>query len=345
MIEKLNEQYNKKYLVVLTSTIVLAIVTFVLSLMIGQYGLMSLSDLTHVLLNDFGGKNTVSGSYANVINYIRLPRAIAAFLVGGSLSISGVVYQNTFNNKLISPDILGVSAGACVGAGIAILMGLNATWISMVAFIVGFASVVLALLLPKLFRNTSNIALVLSGIIVGAFMNSIIGLLKYMADGEEKLAAITYWIMGSITGISLKEIVFVLPMIIVPTIVLILMSHRIDVISLGQDEASSLGINFQRNRLLIIICSTMLTAASVSISGNVGWVGLVIPHISRSIVGNRAKAVLPLSFLSGGTFMMIVDTLSRNLAKDDIPLSIITGIFGAVIYSAVLIKRGQAINE
>ena len=199
--------------------------------------------------------------------------------------------------------------------------------------------------MPKLFHNRSSIILVLSGIIVGALMNSIISLIKYLADRDEKLAAITFWIMGSVTGITMKEVLRVLPLIIIPTIVLLLMSHRIDVISLGSEEAKSLGVNYKRNRLVIVVCSTVLTAASVSISGNVGWVGLVIPHIARALCGDKSRDSLPIAFFFGGFFMMVVDMLSRLLSKDDIPLSIITGIFGAVIYSVVLIKKGRTISE
>lgn len=345
MIEDINKRQKKKFRVALLSVVIVSIVVFLLALMVGQYGFISPIDLAKIIVNLFGADFELPASYENIIQFIRLPRTLAAFLVGGALSISGLVYQNTFNNKLISPDILGVSAGACVGAGIAILMSMNSGMISVFAFVFGAIAVIITLVLPKFFRNKSTITLVLAGIIVGAFMNSIIGLLKFLADEDDKLAEITFWMMGSVTGIQMKEVLYVTPLILIPMIILIVMSHRIDVVSLGKEEAQSLGVNYKRNRLIIIACSTVLTAASVSISGNVGWVGLVIPHIARAITSNRSGESLPISFFFGGAFMMAVDIMSRTFSKDDIPLSIITGILGAVIYSVVLVKKGRTINE
>lgn len=345
MIEDINKRQKKKFRVALLSVVIVSIVVFLLALMVGQYGFISPIDLAKIIVNLFGADFELPASYENIIQFIRLPRTLAAFLVGGALSISGLVYQNTFNNKLISPDILGVSAGACVGAGIAILMSMNSGMISAFAFVFGAIAVIITLVLPKFFRNKSTITLVLAGIIVGAFMNSIIGLLKFLADEDDKLAEITFWMMGSVTGIQMKEVLYVTPLILIPMIILIVMSHRIDVVSLGKEEAQSLGVNYKRNRLIIIACSTVLTAASVSISGNVGWVGLVIPHIARAITSNRSGESLPISFFFGGAFMMAVDIMSRTFSKDDIPLSIITGILGAVIYSVVLVKKGRTINE
>ena len=345
MVEEINKRQRKRYVISLAAVIVLSVLVFFVSLMIGQYGFITPKHLLYMFLNMFGFDFELPASYANIIEYIRMPQTLAAFFVGGALSISGLVYQNTFDNKLISPDILGVSAGSCVGAGIAIILNMNEGMISLFAFAFGFLAVLLSLLLPKLFRNKSTITLVLSGIIVGAFMNSAIGLIKYLADRDDKLAAITFWMMGSVTGVSLQEVWIVVPLIVVPLIILVFMSHRIDVISLGKDEAQSLGLNYSRNRLVVVVCSTFLTAASVSISGNVGWVGLVIPHITRALVGNKSKDSMLVSFFLGGTFMMCVELMSRTLSKDDIPLSIITGILGAIIYSAVLIKKGRTINE
>lgn len=345
MIEDINKRQRKKYLISTATIIAVCVVVFSFSLMVGQYGFISIKDLFRMFCNVFGANYELPDSYQNIIEFIRLPRTLASFFIGGALSVSGLVYQNTFNNKLISPDILGVSAGCCVGAGTAILLGLSGAYISIFAFVFGFLAVIIALLLPILFKNKSTITLVLSGIIVGAFMNSIIGLIKYLADKDEKLGTITFWIMGSVTGKSIKDIACVLPAIIIPFIVLLLMSNRIDVISLGIEQSQSLGVNYKRNRLIVVVCSTVLTAASVSISGNVGWIGLVIPHIVRALTGNRTKDSILLSFLFGGCFMMIVDVLSRTLSKDDIPLSIITGIFGALIYSVVLCKRGRNISE
>ena len=261
------------------------------------------------------------------------------------MSVSGLVYQTTFNNKLVSPDILGVSAGCCVGAGVAILLGLSASMIRILAFAFGFISVLIAILLPKLFKNHSALTLVLSGIIVGSFMDSVLALIKYVADKQEKLADIIFWIMGSLVGIQLNEVLFSTLVSIVPFTILMVMGWRINAISLGIEEAQSLGLNYKRNRLIIIACATLLTANCVSISGSVGWIGLVIPHIARSFVGDDARVALPVSAICGGLFLLIVDTMSRLISVNEVPLSIITGFVGAIIYTIVLSKRGRFISE
>ena len=259
--------------------------------------------------------------------------------------VAGLVYQTTFNNKLVSPDILGVSSGCCVGAGIAILLGLSAGMIRIMAFAFGFIAVSIAIFLPKLFRNHSALTLVLSGIIVGSFMDSVLAIIKYIADHREKLADIVFWIMGSMAGIQMDEVLISTIINIIPFIVLLFMGWRINVVSLGLEEAQSLGVNYKRDRLIIIACSTLLTANCVSISGNVGWVGLVIPHIARAFVGDDARMAMPAAALAGGLFLMSVDILSRLVSVNEIPLSIITGFIGAIIYTIVLARRGRYLND
>lgn len=315
----------------------------IFSLTIGQY-VMTFSDSLMALMDVILQRHNSSTS-TSVIGRIRLPRTIAAFIVGSCLSVSGGVYQSTFNNKLVSPDLLGVSAGACVGAAVAILLGVNSYLISVFAFCFGVVSVFAALCLPRLFRNRSNLMLVLSGIIVGSFMDAILGLIKYTADREEKLAEITFWIMGELKGMTLGKIGSVFPIYMISMIGILALRWRINIVSLGEDEAKSVGLNFKGCRLAIIVFSTLLTAISVSLCGNVGWIGLVVPHIVRAVFGADNRYSVPMSFLWGGTFMIIVDMISRNLSTSEIPLSIITGIIGTVIYAIVLIKKGSEIHE
>ena len=280
-----------------------------------------------------------------ILTSIRLPRALASFMIGACLAVSGLVYQTTFNNKLVSPDILGVGAGCCVGAGIAILVGLSPVMIRILAFAFGFASVMIAILLPKLFRNRSALALVLSGIIVGSLMDSVLALIKYIADKKEVLADIIFWIMGSVVGIQLNEVLISTVICLIPFTILVLMRQRINVVSLGPEEAESLGIKYKQNRLIIIACATLLTANCVSISGNIGWVGLVIPHIARALVGDDVKMSMPIAAICGGLFLTFVDTLSRLVSVNEIPLSIVTGFIGAIIYTFVLIRKGRNLND
>ena len=345
MIEKINKEQKKRFLILFLILFIVLIIVIITALSIGHYGFLGIKRLFNVVLYAFTGNSNYYSTDVNVIQYIRLPRTLGALLIGGALSVSGLVYQNIFNNKLVSPDVLGVNSGCCVGAGIAILIGIDNSFISIFSFIVGILSVIVALSLPKVFRNRSTITLVLSGIIVDAFMNSIIGFIKYIADKEDKLSTITFWMMGSLSGTTIDELAPVFIISLVCFIVLFIMNFRIDAISLGREESSSIGVKYKSNMFIVIICSTLLTAASVSLCGKVGWVGLVIPHITRALVGNKSKETIPISLLIGAIFMIIVDCISRTVSVDELPLSIITGILGAIIYTIVLVKRGRNINE
>lgn len=332
---------KKRFLKVMFWLCVLSIVVFVVSLISGRAGIVDPFEIIGSLINNTDDNTQMLHIWQN----IRIPRALASFLIGACLSVAGIVYQTTFNNKLVSPDILGVSAGCCVGAGVAILLGLSTGLIRFLAFIFGFVAVIITIFLPKLFKNRSNITLVLSGIIVGAFMDSVLALIKYIADKNDKLGDIVFWIMGSLVGVQNNEVLNSLLICIIPLIVLFVMGRNINVVSLGIEEAESLGINYKLNRIVIIVCSTLLTANCVSMCGNVGWVGLVIPHIARAFVGDDIRIAMPVSAVCGGVFLMIVDFLSRIISVNEIPLSIITGFAGAIIYTVVLIKRGRYIND
>ena len=332
---------KRRFISTLLVLCLLTLVSFVASISVGRAGV---TNPINVILS-FWRNEEGSAQMVRIFLNIRIPRACASFLVGSCLAVSGLVYQTTFNNKLVSPDILGVGSGCCVGAGIAILFGMSAVMIRTMAFIFGFLSVLIAITLPKLFRNHSALTLVLSGIIVGSFMDSVLALIKYMADKQDKLADIIFWIMGSLVGIQVDEVAYSTVISIVPFVILLLMAWRVNVISLGVEEAQSLGIDYKLNRLVIVACATLLTANCVSISGNVGWIGLVIPHIARAFVGDDARVSLPISALCGGLFLMIIDTLSRLISVNEVPLSIITGFLGAVIYTVVLAKRGRYIND
>ncbi len=335
------EKQRKRFSLVLLALGILSVFFFFISISVGRAGITNpLMILRSVFVKSEENKQMIL-----IFQNIRVPRACASFLVGACLAISGFVYQTTFNNKLVSPDILGVSSGCCVGAGIAILFGMSAGLIRLFAFIFGFGAVAVALLLPKLFRNHSALTLVLSGIIVGSFMDSVLALIKYAADKQEKLADIIFWIMGSLVGIQSNEVLLSAAICFFPFIILLLMGWRINAISLGPDEAKSLGLNYKLNRLVIIVCATLLTANCVSISGCVGWIGLVIPHISRAFVGDDSRLGIPVSAISGGLFLLIVDTVSRLISVNEVPLSIITGFVGAIIYTIVLARRGRYINE
>ncbi|WP_283170502.1 FecCD family ABC transporter permease [Curtanaerobium respiraculi] len=274
-----------------------------------------------------------------VVWYLRMPRILAAALVGASLSMAGACFQGVFQNPLVSPDLLGVSSGSCVGAALAILLGLGAAGIQGFAFAMGVATVALTLLIPRLLKNDTNIMLVLSGIIVGGLMGSVMGFIKYVADPESELATITYWQMGSFAYITPGDLLSILPALAVGFAGLFVLAWQIDLMSLGEREARILGVNVRPIRRLAILCATLLTAGSVCISGTIGWVGLVVPHFARGFVGPNNRVLLPSSACLGAIFLVIVDTCARTITTTELPISVITGLIGAPFYVFLLYKQ------
>ncbi|MDO4594234.1 MAG: iron ABC transporter permease [Tissierellia bacterium] len=318
--------------------IIFSIITFIICSSIGRFELNA-KDIVNFLLNKFSlSNNTIDNSKINVLETIRIPRMIGAFLIGMSLSVSGACYQAIFKNPLVSPDLLGVSQGACVGAALSIILGLSYVNTQIFALIGGLFAVIIATSIPKILKNDSTLMLVLSGVIVSGFMSSIIGLLKYLADDETELPAITYWQLGSLSTIRNTTILKIIIPMILALLLIFFLRWRINILSLGDDEAELVGIDVKKIRFLTVLSSTILTALSVCIAGTIGWVGLIIPHLSRLIVGVDNKKVIPTSIFLGASFMMIVDTLARSLTQAEIPLSIITGFIGAPLYLLLLLK-------
>lgn len=274
-----------------------------------------------------------------VVMLSRLPRVVAAIVVGGALALAGTAYQGIFRNPLVSPDLLGVSNGACVGAAISILLGLGYFGNVVFSFLGGILAVTLTLLFPAILKRKSTVSLVLSGVIVGGFFTSVLGLLKYVADPDTELAEITYWQLGSLARIKVDSLYIITPLILLTGLLIILLRWRINVISLGDKEAQTLGINLRRERGVIIVCATLLTAASICISGTIGWIGLIMPHLARLIVGQDNKKVIPVSALLSAMFLVIVDDIARNLTGAEIPLGIITGFVGTPFFAFVLIRQ------
>ena len=304
-------------------------------LCVGKYAL-SPGECLQIL---FGGRRGADPMDVNLLLGVRLPRTLAAVVVGAALALSGAVYQGIFKNPLVSPDFLGVSAGACVGAAIAILLSAAAALVQAFAFAGGILAVSLTLLIPRLLRSDSNIMLVLAGIIVSGMMTSILGFIKYIADPETQLAAITYWQLGSFAYVDNHALLSVLPLSLIAAAVLVGLSWRINVLSLGEQEARSLGVNVPLLRGICIVCSTVLTAGAVCVSGTIGWVGLVIPHFGRMIVGSDNRTLLPAAMLIGGIFMLLVDTVTRIIGPAEMPVSILTGIIGAPFFAWLLYRQ------
>ncbi|MBE2897986.1 iron ABC transporter permease [Pasteurellaceae bacterium 20609_3] len=313
--------------------LMLLIVLAITALCIGRYSL-SPTALWQALSEP--SANTVA---SNIIYNLRLPRILAAILVGGALALAGAAFQGVFRNPLVSPDLLGVSSGACVGASIAILLGLSILHIQALAFVGGVIAVALTMQIPRWVQRDATIVLVLAGIIVSGFMLAGLGLLKYLADPETQLADIVYWQLGSLSKSNYHNLAVLAPIMLVTLALLLAMRWRINLLSLGSHEAQLSGVNVRVERNVMVLCATLLTASSVCLCGTIGWLGLIIPHLARLMVGDNNMRVLPSAVLLGACFLLFVDTLARNLYVQEIPLGILTGFIGAPFFAWVLIKQ------
>lgn len=321
-------------------SIAVFVVIFALALMLGRYKI-AIDDFFKAVFTD----DSVLDTQRSIIVNLRFPRTIMAAFVGIGLSLSGLLYQETFRNKLVSPDLFGVSTGASVGAALAIVLGLSSALISVFAFLMGLLTVFVTVMVSKLFRNGSSTILLLSGIIVGGFMSAILSVIKYFSNDITTLASITYWLMGSFESADMKRDYILMGVVIVCVVVLLLISHPINLVNQGKAEAQTKGINYNFYRGLIIVLATVLTAISVCFCGTISWIGLVIPHIVRLLAGRDAKRTIPLCITFGGTFMILVDVLSRTFTDSEIPLSAVTGLLGTVIFVVILIIKRRKLNE
>ncbi len=327
--------------VVLAGLLVAALVG---SLFIGRFTITP-ADLAGILFGNLLSVKTASpAALSTVILQIRLPRILAAVLVGAALSAAGAAYQGMFKNPLVSPDILGASAGAGFGAALAIYFSWGFAGIQLAAFCFGLLAVFLAYKLSTLIRYDPLLILVLSGILIGTSFSACISLIKYLADPYDKLPAITFWLMGSLASVSLKDVMALFPLIVIGFIPLYFARWHMNALTLSDEEAQSLGLNTKRMRVMVIACSTMMTAAAVSICGMIAWIGLVIPHMARLLVGHDYCKLLPTSLLLGGVFLLLVDDLARIAGSIEIPLGVLTSLLGApfLVYLLIRFRRGWA---
>jgi len=275
---------------------------------------------------------------ATVIFQVRLPRVLLAFFVGSGLSVSGASLQGIFQNPLVSPDILGVAAASGFGAALAILYTTNTFIIQVSAFAFGILGVFLAYRISRVYKTTPVLMLVLSGIVVGAFFTALISCTKYVADPYTKLPAITFFLMGSFSSASLTNTLVVIGVIALGSAGLMMVRWRLNIMAMGDEEARSLGIKVQTIKIIVIVCTTIIIAAAVSIAGMIGWVGLIIPHVGRMFVGPDHKLLLPACLSIGASYLIIMDDLARSIAPMEIPIGILTAIVGAPFF-AYLIRR------
>ncbi len=284
---------------------------------------------------------SASSTPAIVLLQIRLPRLLACLLVGSGLALAGSSYQGLFNNPMVSPDILGASAGAGFGAAVGILLGFDFVAIQALSFAGGLAAVLLAWVLAAGLcrRGDPVLMLVLVGILIGSMFTALISLTKYMADPYNKLPVITFWLLGSFASITPKDVRLAGIPIVLGCIPLLLLRWRLNVLCMGEQEARTLGINTGMLRLLVILCATLITAATVSMCGMVGWIGLVIPHLARLIVGPNHKILLPAAALMGGGFLLLVDDVARTAGSLEIPVGVLTALIGAPFFLFLLMRE------
>ncbi|WP_407431013.1 FecCD family ABC transporter permease [Methanobrevibacter sp.] len=331
---------ENKEIISIILLVFLPVILFFASFLMGRYPISPV-DVIKTILSPIFPQLTVSSTVNTIVWQIRLPRILAAILVGASLSMAGAAFQGIFKNPLVSSDLLGVSNGAGFGAALAILFSGSSVIIQIFAFLFGIISVSITYLISRAYKSGGILILVLSGVAISAFFNSLISGVKFIADPDDKLPEIVYWLMGSLASVTMDEIIMILIPLLIGFIILFLLRWQMNILAMGDEEAQSLGLNPSRIRLIIIVGCTLLTSAAVSISGIIGWIGMIIPHMARMIVGPDNKILLLASLSLGASFLLLIDNISRVAISIEIPIGILTAIIGVPIF-LYLLRRGYS---
>ena len=311
------------------------------SLLVGRYAL-SPGQLVQMLWTRItGGAADWPISDDKVVFAVRLPRVAAAALVGAALAVSGAAYQGMFRNPMVSPDILGASTGAGFGAAVAILLGAGYFGISAAAFCCGLLAVAAAWLVSRLSKADQAVSLILAGMMISSLFSAGTSFVKLVADTQQQLPAITYWLMGSLSSIKDKDVVFLAIPVALGMIPLFFLRWRMNLLTVGEEEAQSMGVNTRRLRDAVIVCATLLTSASVAVSGMIGWVGLVIPHFCRMLFGYDYRRLIPAGALFGAAFLLAVDDIARLVTTGELPLGILTAFVGAPLFLYLIATGGR----
>lgn len=317
---------------------IVVIAIMVAALAIGRY-VVPPNEVVRVLLGQvFPLEQTWYDQEATVVLDVRLPRVVLSFLVGAGLALAGAVLQGIFRNPLVSPQVLGVSSGASFGGVLAMVLGLGSVYLIGGAFIFGIAALLLVMAIGRISSTASLLMIVLGGVVISAFFNALVSLLTYIADPYTTLPSITFWLLGSLATASYAKVLVAIVPIALGSIVIFGLRWRLNVLSLGDEDAASLGVSPRVTRNVLLIAVALITAGAVAVSGVVGWVGLLIPHICRLIVGSDHRVLLPASFLVGGGYLTLIDTLSRSIGSSEIPLGILTAVIGAPFFVMLLTK-------
>ncbi|MGO4126709.1 FecCD family ABC transporter permease [Inquilinus sp. YAF38] len=320
--------------------VVLPVTVFLLSFLVGRYPVPPLTVIRVIAAQILPVTPDWPAVVGSVVLDVRLPRVIAAMLVGGGLAMSGACYQGVFRNPLVSPFTLGVSAGAGFGAAIAILLFQQRYAIQLSAFVFGLAAVGLCFFMSRMYRAGSTLVLVLAGVIVGSLFTALLSLLKYVADPNSKLPVIEFWLLGSLSSVSMADIAAVAAVTVPSASILLLLRWRINLLAMGDEQARILGVEAGRLRAIVVLLATLIAASTVAISGIIGWVGLVIPHFARIIVGPDFRKLLPATLSLGACYLLVIDDLARSVTAAEIPLGILTALVGAPAFM-LLLRRGS----
>ena len=310
------------------------VILILVSVLLGRYPI-HIQEIV-LLLKALAGQGQVNEIHYSLIVHVRLPRAILAALVGGSLAVSGAAFQGLFKNPLVSSGMLGVSSGAGFGAALALILFGAGVPVYLCSFGFGLAAVGLSLVTGRFVADRQAVTLVLGGVIVGSIFSALVSFLKYVADPYDELPAIVFWLMGSLSRAQYPVILAAgIPMIL-GCLGLYLIRWRLNVLAMGDREARALGLNLTWNRLFVIVCATLATAAAVCVSGVIGWIGLVVPHMGRLIAGNNNNELIPAAFSIGACFLIVVDTVSRLISTSEMPLGILTALVGGPFFIYLL---------
>lgn len=317
---------------------VLLFVAAFASFWIGRFNL-SVKEVIDILIYGLGfGERYWKPTIETVVLNVRLPRIILAILVGGALSVSGASYQTLFKNPMVSPDILGVSAGAGFGAALAMLKGWTWWEIQISAFIFGLLAVILASFIGYVFARQEITVMVLAGVVVSSMFQALLSVIKTLADTENTLPSITFWLMGSLSRGLNRDVLILLPSIGISLILLFIFRYQINALAAGEEEATSLGVNVPLVKAVVIVSSTLMTVTSVSVCGIIGWVGMVVPHIARIITGASFNRLAPMSFGIGALFLLLMDGIVRGIPGVELPLGVLTALVGTPIFAVLLMR-------
>ncbi len=341
---KISFRRENNFLLKVVFLLALLVFLFFFSFLVGRYDISIKTIIDIFASKIFDITPYWESTLETVVLQVRFPRIILAILVGGALSVSGASYQTLFKNPMVSPDILGVSAGAGFGAALAMINGANWVGIQTSAFVFGLAAVVIAFTIAHVFGGKSFTVLILGGIVVGSFFQALLSIIKTLADTENELPTITFWLMGSLGRGDNDDVLIMLPALLISLFLLFLFRHHINALAAGEDVAQTMGVNVNLVKIIIISSSTLMTVASVAICGIIGWIGLVIPHFARMMVGASYSKIVIVSFLMGGFFLLGIDNIIRGVEGVEVPLGVLTALIGTPVFAFLLTKLRRGWN-